>query len=56
MELLILLFSYPLGDDTPIKLFVIVGLAAIALMIASVMLGKASRKAEQKKKSNRRRR
>lgn len=56
MELIMLLASYPLGDDTPIGLFILVGVVALALLIASVVLGKASRKAEDRKKSGRRNR
>lgn len=39
MNLISLLAALPLGDDTPILLFAIIGIVALVLMIASVALG-----------------
>ena len=36
--------ALPMGDDTPITLYVIVGIVAVVLIIASVILGKLSKK------------
>ncbi len=44
MNLIQLLASLPLGDDTPILLFAVVGLVALILLIASVALGAKGKK------------
>lgn len=43
MTLMTLMASLPLGDDTPITLYCILGLLAIGLIIAMVLMGKKSK-------------
>ena len=40
----LLLASLPLGDDTPITLYVIIAVVAVILIVVSVLLGKKSKK------------
>jgi len=40
--------SYPLGDDTPILLYVIIGVVALGLVVASIIMSKMGK--EQSKK------
>lgn len=42
MEILTLLAAYPLGDDTPILFYAIIGITALGLLIATVLMGKKS--------------
>lgn len=43
MEYLTLLAAYPMGDDTPILLYAIIGIVAVLLIVASIMMGKKSK-------------
>lgn len=41
--LLMLLNSLPMGDDTPIVLFIVIGVLALLLMIGCVVLSRISK-------------
>lgn len=38
-----LLAAYPLGDDTPILLYVIIGIVALGLVVASIVMSKMAK-------------
>lgn len=40
MEILTLLAAYPLGDDTPILLYAVIGVTAVGLLVATMLMGK----------------
>ncbi len=44
MQMLSLLSALPLGDETPINLYLLIGIIAIILMVAAVILGKKTKK------------
>lgn len=48
MNLLTVLPALPLGDDTPILLYCILGLLGLALVIAMIIMGKKSKQDNNK--------
>lgn len=54
MTLMTLLASLPLGDDTPIMLYCILGLLAVGLIIAMVLMGKKGKQDPDNTKSDKR--
>ena len=48
MTFLTALASLPMGDDTPILLYCILGLLGVALVIAMIVMGKKSRQDDDK--------
>ena len=47
--------SLPMGDDTPVMLYVLLGCGALVLLIAVTALGKVSASKKQKAKKKRKR-
>ncbi len=54
MTLMTFLTSLPLGDDTPIMLYCILGLLAVGLIIAMVLMGKKGKQDPDNTKSDKR--
>ena len=52
MELWMIAAALPLGDDTPIALYAVLGIIALALVVASVMMSKKSKQSGGKDKSD----
>lgn len=50
MEYLLMAASLPMGDDTPILLYAILGIVAILLIVGSIIMGKKSKNDDQGKK------
>lgn len=42
-ELMLLAASLPMGDDTPILLYTLIGLGALALLIVTTIMGKKNK-------------
>ena len=51
-ELMTTAASLPLGDDTPIALYAVLGLVALGLVIASVLMSKKAKQNDDKNKSD----
>ena len=51
-ELLTTAAALPLGDDTPIALYAVLGIAALGLVIASVLMSKKAKQNDSKNKSD----
>ncbi len=49
------LASLPMGDDTPVLLYVLLGCGALVLLIAVTAMGKLSAAQKKKKKKKRKR-
>ena len=45
--------ALPLGDDTPIALYAVLGIVALGLVIASVLMSKKAKQDDQKNKTDR---
>ena len=56
MALQIIQAALPLGDDTPILLYCILGLLAVALIVAMVLMGKHTKQDSDGQKSDKRNR
>ena len=54
MALQIIQAALPLGDDTPILLYCILGLLAVALIVAMVLMGKHTKQDSDDKQSGKR--
>ena len=54
MILMTLINALPLGDDTPIMLYCILGLLAVGLIIAMVLVGKKNKQDPDGTKSDKR--
>ncbi len=52
MELWMIAAALPLGDDTPIALYAVLGIIALALVVASVMMSKKSKQNDSKDKND----
>lgn len=52
MELWLIAAALPLGDDTPIALYAVLGIIALALVVASVMMSKKSKQNDSKDKND----
>ncbi|MBR4201545.1 MAG: LPXTG cell wall anchor domain-containing protein [Oscillospiraceae bacterium] len=50
MNSLLLLAALPMGDDTPILLYAVLGIVAVLLLVGSVILGKKSKNNDKDKK------
>ena len=48
-------FALPLGDDTPVLLYALLGCGALVLLIAVTALGRLSAAQKKNKKKNRKR-
>ena len=51
-ELMIAAASVPMGDDTPIALYAVLGIVALGLVVASVLMSKKSKQNENKNKTD----
>ncbi len=51
-ELMTTAAALPLGDDTPIALYAVLGIVALGLVIASVLMSKKAKQNDDKNKSD----
>ena len=51
-ELMTQAAALPLGDDTPIGLYAVLGIVALGLVIASVLMSKKAKQNENKDKTD----
>ena len=51
-ELMIAAAAVPMGDDTPIALYAVLGIVALGLVVASVLMSKKSKQNENKNKTD----
>lgn len=51
MEFMTLLAALPLGDDTPIWLYALIGIIAVGLIVGSIFMSKKSKEQNEKNDS-----
>ena len=51
-ELMIAAAALPLGDDTPIALYAVLGIVALVLVIASVLMNKKAKQNDDQSKTD----